>query len=134
MKKIIIMILMALILVSEGITGVNAKSVYADQIGLDYAHTEEPKVVMSFSGKSIKCTVSCALRKASSEISGKMKLRDLTADSDVANWVVTGKGAMRASKTAKAVKGHSYRLTFTGTVKTAKGQKEQVSVSTEKTY
>lgn len=126
------MILMALILVSEGITGVNAKSVYADQIGLDYAYTTEPRLRMTFTGNSVDCSLNCSLNKASSTVVGTLALHDITKNKDIASWSISGTGRIRTKKTATVTKGNKYRLTFIATVKTTKNKTEQINVSIEK--
>ena len=59
---------------------------------------------------------------------------DITSKRNISSWNLSGTGSLNSKQTAVASKGHSYRLTFNGTVKTAKGLSEPISISQEKTF
>ena len=63
-----------------------------------------------------------------------MVLRDNTDSKIIESWNVSGTGSLNVKKSASAIKGHSYTLSFTGTVKTSGGQLEQIRISMDKRF
>ena len=133
MKKGIIPIVLALVLCFTALP-CQAKEIHNSTVTIDYIHTTEPRMSLSFSGNTANCLIHCSLNKANSTVRGTMVLYDITSKRNISSWNLSGTGSLNSKQTAVASKGHSYRLTFNGTVKTAKGLSEPISISQEKTF
>lgn len=112
-----------------------AKELYCDSnVNIDYLHTTEARVSLSFSNDTANCLIHCSLNNANSTVRGSMVLYDMTSKRNIASWNLSGTGSLNSRQITSVSKGHSYRLTFNGTVRTAKGLSEPISISQEKTF
>ena len=102
-------------------------------VNLDYINTINVTTALSFSNTTACCSVYVKGKQNTSSIRGTLTLYDETSSKNVASWNVSSTSVVcSTSKDVAVTKGHSYKLSFTGTVKNSSNITEQVSCSTSK--
>lgn len=99
-----------------------------------YLNISKCNVSLSFNNNKATCTVIISGKKDTANISGKLKLYDVTSSRIVKTWSVSKSGTLYSgSRTADVKSGHIYRLKFTGKVSDSKGNSESISAKVKKT-
>ena len=75
------------------------------------------RTYLNFKGRTANCKVAIQGKRGTTKISGLLKLYDNTAGRHVASWTVSKSGSCYSvTKSAAVIKGHSYKLSFSGKV------------------
>ena len=99
---------------------------------IDYIHTRDIRVAMSFNGNIANCATIFMPVYNSTKISGTLTLYDLTSNRAVGTWSVVKTGICNEVRTSIVEKGHKYRLSFSGTVTDKNNSSEKISCQTIK--
>lgn len=130
MKKILIILCCIFSICSFNCISCQAKEA---TVALDYINTVSVTTSLSFDNTTACCSVCVRGKQNTSSIRGTLTLVDETSNRNVASWNVSSTSVVcSTSKNVAVTKGHSYKLSFAGTVKNTSNITEQVSSSTSK--
>lgn len=129
--KTFIILLFAVVIILEGICTVPAQTNSGISVLSD--NVTEKTLTFWFKDNQANCNVVVRGKSGTIKISGTIKLYDETAEKNVQSWTDTKNGRLFSLSGVTSVKsGHTYKLSFSGTVYGANGEEEKINVSTTK--
>ena len=89
---------------------------------------------MSFSGSVGTCSLYIAFESGTSNVQGTWAVKDTTTGSQIASWYVNKNSTVDALRTVDVTRGHTYKVSFSGTAYGKNGGSEPITCSTTRTY
>jgi len=131
MKKVFAMLLSASVFMLSNTCTVPAQT--NSEISVLSDNVTERTLTLWFKENHANCNIVVRGKTGTSKITGTMKLYDETVKQNVQLWTDTKSGRLfTLNGTASAKSGHTYKLSFSGTVYGANGAEETINVSTTK--
>ena len=123
-KKTAVVLLIGAMLLCVQSNTVHAENIleYTEEMKVEsvspmYVQGNRCQLRLAFSGKTARCHAFIRGKSGTTKISGLLKLYDNTAGRHVASWTVSKSGSCYSvTKSAAVIKGHSYKLSFSGKV------------------
>ena len=132
MKKVFLSLLVCLTILGSNAMVVNAEGFnMAEALASTmYVNARQVSVRLATSGTNASCLITIQGVSGTESISGTATLTNQTTGKTVASWSVSSSSSICSSqKDISVSKGCSYRLTFSGTIRTKSGTAEHISGS-----
>lgn len=109
-------------------------AIFANEVSVMSLYTCNLRLSITYTGNTARCITIVNCRSDVKKIEGVIILKDNTTNKNIASWNVKHNGSSYyGAKSVNVKSGHTYTLSFTGTVHNTSGQSENVSNSVTRT-